>query len=181
MSRSLPLLYTAGLAVLLVVAGCDAAQTPSMSEADLAPETAAGQYGGTIADIAVGNPDFSTLVAALSCTNLVGAVSSNRQLTVFAPDNNAFGDLGLNAGNICETFETEVLAGILLYHVVPGRRTANSVLPAGPRPRSLVTLNGASISVSGNGMINVDQAQITAPDILARNGVIHVIDGVLLP
>lgn len=74
----------------------------------------------TIVDIAIENIDvFSTLVAALTCTNLVGALDGNRQFTVFAPTDDAFGDLGLDANSVCYVPN---LAGILLYHVSPGER-----------------------------------------------------------
>ncbi|WP_396612425.1 fasciclin domain-containing protein [Haloferax sp. S1W] len=136
--------------------------------------------GKTIVDIAVNTPGFETLVAAVVEAGLVDALSGNRQLTVFAPTDEAFAALGVtkdNVGNI--DFEAAVgasLAEILTYHVVPGRRKAQSVLPVSDLP----TLNGAHIGVDG-ATLNDGQADIVATDITASNGVVHVIDGVLLP
>ncbi|KAB1196095.1 MULTISPECIES: fasciclin domain-containing protein [Haloferax] len=138
--------------------------------------------GTTIVDIAIGsNPDeFNTLVAAVVEAGLVDALSGNRQLTVFAPTDEAFAALGVTPDNVGDIdFEAAVgasLAEILLYHVVPGRRKAQSVLPVSKLP----TLNGAKIDVDG-AELNDGQAGIIGTDIMASNGVIHVLDGVLLP
>jgi uncharacterized surface protein with fasciclin (FAS1) repeats len=133
----------------------------------------------TIADIAVGNGNFTTLVAALSCTDLVGAVADRQaSLTVFAPTDSAFAKLGLNARNIC-WLPKNILANILTYHVAPGTRFASDVLSS----RTIPTLNGGLLFPSvrnGNAYINL-YARIIQPDIAAANGVIHVIDSVLVP
>lgn len=133
----------------------------------------------TIADIAVANGNFTTLVAALGCTGLVGAVADPAaDLTVFAPTDRAFAKLGLNARNVC-WLPTGILANILTYHVAPGTLLAGDVLAT----RRIPTLNGGFLYPSvrmGNAYLNV-YAQIVATDILAANGVIHVIDWVLVP
>ena len=138
----------------------------------------------TIAEIAVTNGNFTTLVAALSCTGLVGAVADpDAELTVFAPSDAAFEVAGLNATNICSTFDTETLTTILLYHVVGERRPSPSVING--RNKMISMLAGGAIYPSGNGslMINANNStvNIVAADILASNGIIHVIDFVLLP
>ena len=132
---------------------------------------------GTIVDTAKGNDDFSILVQAVVKAGLVDALSGRRQLTVFAPTNAAFAAL-LEATpyDSLDDIPEETLRGILLYHVTPGRRYASSVVNAPQVP----TLNGASIDVDGTDL-NGDQADIVATDIEASNGVVHVIDGVLLP
>jgi uncharacterized surface protein with fasciclin (FAS1) repeats len=130
----------------------------------------------TIAEIAIGNPDFSTLVAALVCTDLVGAVAGKQKNTVFAPTNAAFAKLNLNADNVCTALDTATLSNILLYHITPGVRLSQSVLGK----TKIVMRNGGSISVSDSGVIN-GNSTIVAADIRAKNGVIHVIDSVLLP
>lgn len=127
----------------------------------------------TIAGIAVGG-GFDTLVAAVSCTGLISAIDdpTDAQLTVFAPTDDAFAALGLDASNVCAV---PGLTGILTYHIVAGRLPAARVV----RSTSLTTLNGASIAVSGatlNGSTN-----IVATNLQAANGVVHVIDAVLLP
>lgn len=140
----------------------------------------------TIAEIAVSSPDsFSTLVAALVCTDLVAAVSDpSAELTVFAPTNDAFAKLGLNAGNICGAFDSDTLSTVLLYHVVGDRRPSPSVIRG--KNKSITMLDGGNIYPKGKRSLeikdNVDRTvSIEMPDVMASNGIIHVIDGVLLP
>lgn len=129
----------------------------------------------TIVDVAVAADDFDVLVAAADAAGLVGTLSGNRQLTVFAPTDDAFNELDITADNVGD-LDPEFLASVLTYHVTPGRRYADSVVAAPQVP----TLNGASVSVDGT-ELNDGQASIVATDIEASNGVVHVIDGVLLP
>lgn len=138
----------------------------------------------TIAEIAVANGNFTTLVQALSCTGLVGAVADpEAELTVFAPTDAAFAAAGLDAGNVCNVFDTETLTTILLYHVVGERRPSPSVING--RNKQITMLAGGAIYPVGRGslMINANNSavNIVAADILASNGIIHVIDFVLLP
>ena len=147
--------------------------------APVAPVAAAQPAGGnTIVAIAAGNPDFSTLVAAVQCTGLVPALSRRGQLTVFAPTNAAFAKLGLDASNVCSALPKAALTNILLYHVAHGARYAQDVV-ASSRIRML---NGefTRISLRG-GSAFINNAQIVAVDIQASNGVIHVLDSVLMP
>jgi uncharacterized surface protein with fasciclin (FAS1) repeats len=131
-------------------------------------------------DVAVEADGFDVLVAAVQEAGLVDALSGNRQLTVFAPTDGAFGELGVTADNVGDVdFEAAVgasLANVLTYHVVPGRRKAQSIVTSDGVP----TLNGARVDVDGTDL-NGDQADIVATDIEASNGIVHVIDGVLLP
>lgn len=133
----------------------------------------------TIADIATSNPDFSTLVAALSAADLVDEVSDPyASLTVFAPTNAAFA--ALPAGTLDSLLLPEnkdQLAGILLYHVVGEELNATAVTAA----TSLTTLQGTDLTISTDGGPKVNGANITVTDITTANGVIHVIDAVLLP
>ena len=138
----------------------------------------------TIAEIAVTNGNFNTLVAALACTGLVGAVADpEAELTVFAPTDTAFNDLGLDATSICTVFDKEALTTILLYHVVGERRPSPSVING--RNKSIEMLAGGSIFPQGQRSLVVDAnsstVNIAAADVMASNGIIHVIDGVLLP
>ena len=153
-----------GAATLLGGVGTAAASPPS--------------EGDTIVDVAVDVDDeFNVLVAAVEEAELVDALSGNRQLTVFAPTDEAFGELA-DALDV----EVEDLLGldnleeILTYHVTSGRRSAASVVNA-PRVN---TLSGAAVDVDGT-TLNDGQAEIVATDIEASNGIVHVIDGVLLP
>lgn len=146
--------------------------------------TASGRRGArgdeTLVDVVVDADGFDVLVAAVEEAGLVDTLSGNRQLTVFGPTDDAFGKLGVTADNVGDVdFEAAVgasLTEILTYHVTPGRRYASSVVNA---PR-VSTLNGADIQVDGV-RLNVDQAEIVETNIEASNGVIHVINGVLLP
>ena len=141
----------------------------------------------TIAEIAAQDPgQFSTLVAALLCTDLIDAVSNpEAELTVFAPTNDAFADaLGVTASTVCEIDEA-TLTDVLLYHVVGERRPSPSVING--RNKQIEMLNGAFIFPEGQksfeiiGNSNEDPVTIEAADVLASNGIIHIIDGVLLP
>ena len=143
---------------------------------------------GTIVGIAVANGNFKTLVAAVGCADpaVAAALTSGEQLTVFAPNDAAFGKLGLSASNICGTFSQATLTKILLYHVETGRHFSNSVLPmkAG-QAKTIDTLLGQSFKVDSTGTITTTSGATTphiiAPNIPATNGVIHVVDAVLVP
>ncbi|WP_227131746.1 fasciclin domain-containing protein [Halorubellus salinus] len=132
----------------------------------------------TITDIAAGNPSFSTLVAALQETGLDDVLDSeDGQYTVFAPTNAAF-DALLEALDATpeELLARDDLATILKYHVTKGRRYAPSIV----NPAPVTMLAGGKVTTDGTSL-NDGQANITATDIEASNGVVHVIDGVLLP
>jgi uncharacterized surface protein with fasciclin (FAS1) repeats len=143
----------------------------------------------TIATIAV-NANFTELVGALAYvdaelnTGLVNLFSTNSgQFTVFAPTNQAFEDLysALNINGI-EDLPADLVLSVLQYHVVEGRRASNSVLPRVGQ-RTITTLLGATFSVNTQGVITAigNSAAITTADISASNGIIHIIDTVILP
>ncbi|WP_108836216.1 fasciclin domain-containing protein [Tateyamaria sp. Alg231-49] len=150
----------------------------------LALTACAQPQGDDIVDIAAGNPDFSTLVAAVQAAGLVDTLKSDGPFTVFAPTNAAFA--ALPAGTLDSLLLPEnkdTLTSILTYHVVPGQVTAGDVL--GTR-QNVATVNGATVDVNGQAGklgtgVKVNDANVTAADIFATNGVIHVIDKVLLP
>ncbi len=141
----------------------------------------------TVVDIATSNDDFSTLVAAVVEADLAGTLSSEGPFTVFAPTNEAFAAaleaLGLTAE---ELLASPDLASILTYHVVAGKLMAADVLAAveaGGGSAMVETVNGAPITVEvvdGNVVLN-GTATVTAVDLEAGNGVVHVIDAVILP
>ena len=138
----------------------------------------------TIVGIASTTPGFETLTAAVACTGLAPALSGSQKLTVFAPTNSAFAKLGLDAGNVC-TLPKATLTNILLYHVTPGSRFASSLLPdEGERTTVRTLLSGQTFKINSTGRIRTSSggtSQIVATDIRASNGVIHVVDTVLLP
>ena len=148
-----------------------------------APVAARTAPSGSIVDTALAvnaqTGEFSTLVAAVLAADpaVLARLSRTGQVTVFAPTDAAFAKLGLNAGNI-GTLPQPTLTSILLYHVVPGSRDASSVVSS----TRLRTLQGGFLSVSlHDGGAYVNDARIVATDIRTSNGIIHVIDAVLLP
>jgi uncharacterized surface protein with fasciclin (FAS1) repeats len=143
----------------------------------------------TIAEVVVASADggeFTLLLEALEYTGLTGAFTGGRQLTVFAPTDAAFEALlaELQVSSI-DQLPKGLVADVLLYHVVPGRRAANSVVPPVKDRRLNTLLSGASFSVDRTGEISTIAGQsvtIVAPNaVSARNGIVHVIDEVLLP
>jgi basic membrane protein A and related proteins len=140
-----------------------------------------GEPVPSIAEIAAGNEDFSTLVAAVEAAGLTETLSGPGAYTVFAPTNEAFDaaleSLGITAEELLA--DTETLTSILTYHVVPVAATSDMVVELD----SATTVQGAdvSIAVTENGVVLNDSVNVVATDIHASNGVIHVIDAVLLP
>lgn len=145
----------------------------------------------TIVDVAVGNEDFSTLVAALTAADLVEALQGDGPFTVFAPTNAAFAKIDSKTLNsLLEKKNQKALANILTYHVVSGKLTAADVVAAlkkGNGKVELKALNGEMLTVmQKDGKIWLkDQkgnySEITATDVMGSNGVIHVIDSVVMP
>ena len=136
--------------------------------------------GKTIVEIAAGNEDFSTLVTAVKAANLAEKLSGKGPFTVFAPTNAAFEKLPKDQLQaLLKPENREKLQGILLYHVVAGKVTAADVVKVDEAKAA----NGDAIQISTKGkdvMLN-DSAKVVKTDIMASNGVIHVIDTVILP
>jgi uncharacterized surface protein with fasciclin (FAS1) repeats len=135
----------------------------------------------TLVDVALSvnasTGEFSTLIAAVLRAGLVADLSAHGQRTVFAPTDAAFAKLGLNSANI-ETVPLDFLVDVLLYHVAPGRREASSVV-ASDRIR-MANGDFTSIRVQ-NGDAYINDSKIVAVNVVATNGIIHVIDTVLIP
>jgi uncharacterized surface protein with fasciclin (FAS1) repeats len=122
---------------------------------------------------------FNTLVTAVKAAGLVDALSGTGPFTVFAPTDAAFAKLP--AGTLDALLkDPQKLAAILKYHVVAGKVMAADVIKAnGAKP---ATLNGATLDIQvKGGMVHVNSASVTKADVVASNGVIHVIDTVVLP
>jgi transforming growth factor-beta-induced protein len=147
--------------------------------ATVAPASFATAQSQTIVEIAAGNPDFSTLVAAVQAAGLVDTLNGAGPFTVFAPTNAAFAKLPAGTvDNLLKPENKQQLIDILTYHVVPGRVLAADVVTL----TSAKTVNGAEVKITVSGSnVMVDNANVTATDILASNGVIHVIDSVIIP
>ncbi len=146
---------------------------------------------GTIVDVAVGNEDFSTLVAALTAADLVSALQADGPFTVFAPTNEAFAKIDSKTLNsLLEEKNKKALSNILTYHVVAGKLTASDVVAAlkkGKGKVELNALNGQTLTVmQKDGKIwlkdmNGNYSEIVATDVMGSNGVIHVINAVVMP
>ena len=141
----------------------------------------------TVVDLAASDPQFSTLVTAVQTADLVDTLSGEGPFTVFAPTDAAF-QAALDALGITaeELLAREDLADILTYHVVPSQVLAADVLQAvedGGGEFMVTTVNGAQIAVTVvDGVVTLNGvASVTAADLMAGNGVVHVIDAVLLP
>jgi uncharacterized surface protein with fasciclin (FAS1) repeats len=132
-----------------------------------------------IVDTAVGAGQFKTLAAALGATGLVETLKGPGPFTVFAPTDAAFAKLP--AGTVEDLLKPEnkaKLTAILTYHVVPGAVMAEQVT----KLSEAKTVNGAMVKVSTeHGKVMINDAQVVTPDIETSNGVIHVIDTVILP
>ena len=133
-----------------------------------------------IVDIAAGNGSFNTLVAAVQAADLVDVLKSDGPFTVFAPTDEAFA--ALPAGTVESLLlpeNKEQLISILTYHVVPGTVMASDVMN---KQTSATTVEGSTVRINAlQGGVKVGGANVVAADIVADNGVIHVIDKVILP
>lgn len=145
----------------------------------------------TIVDVAVGNENFSTLVTALKAADLVGALQGDGPFTVFAPTNDAFAKIDSKTLNsLLEAKNQKALANILTYHVVSGKLAATDVVAAlkkGNGTVELKALNGQVLTVVQKDDkiwlkdTNGNYSEIVATDVMAGNGVIHVISSVVMP
>ena len=133
-------------------------------------------FAADIVDTAVSAGQFKTLVKAVQEAGLVDTLKGKGPFTVFAPTDEAFAKLP--AGTLEALLkDKQKLASILTYHVVPGK-----VMSAQVKPGQVKTVEGQSLTVSTmNGAVMVDNAKVIKTDIVASNGVIHVIDTVVLP
>jgi uncharacterized surface protein with fasciclin (FAS1) repeats len=157
----------------------DAPKTTEKVEAPAVEEVVAAEAPKTVVGIAAGSPDHTTLVAAVTAAGLVETLSGTGPFTIFAPTNAAFA--ALPAGTVDNLLKPEsktTLTGILTYHVVAG-----NVMAADLKDGQVVkTLNGKDLIVSiKDGKVMINGANVTAADLAGSNGVVHVVDAVLLP
>ncbi|MEM6912258.1 MAG: fasciclin domain-containing protein [Verrucomicrobiota bacterium] len=131
-----------------------------------------------IVGVAAANESFTTLVAAVKAAGLVEALQGEGPFTVFAPTNEAFAALPEGTlETLLKPENKEQLTNILLYHVVPAKVMAADVKAM----EAPTLLEGQTITVTVDDGVMVDQAKVVATDVKASNGVIHVIDAVILP
>ena len=181
------------VAALLFLSGCAGATDEMTPEATTAETTSAAaspsesmsesmseapmEEAGTIVDVAAGNPDFETLVAAVTAADLVETLSGDGPFTVFAPTDEAFDALPeglLDALLLPEN--KDALTSILTYHVVSGE-----VMAADVTAGDVETVEGSTIAITTDDGVMVNDANVVTTDVDASNGVIHVIDKVIVP
>lgn len=135
-----------------------------------------------IVDIAAGNGQFKTLVAAVKAAGLVDTLKGKGPFTVFAPTDAAFAKLPAGTvENLLKPENKEKLVALLTYHVVPGDVKAADVLKL-KSGTAVATVNGAKVTVThGKSGVRVNNARVIKTDVEADNGVIHVIDTVIMP
>lgn len=163
----------------------------AMAEATMEVEAPVVETQGTIVDIAVGNDNFSTLVAAVKAAGLVETLSSAGPFTVFAPTNDAFGKLPEGTvGNLVKPENKALLTDILTYHVVSGKVMAADVVAAikankGKFETNTVMGEKITLMTDGANVVIKDakggKSVIIMTDVDASNGVIHAIDTVIMP
>lgn len=134
---------------------------------------------GDIIEVAIEAGSFNTLAAALEAAGLVETLQGDGPFTVFAPTDEAFAKLPSGTvESLLLPENQDKLVAILTYHVVAGKVTSGQVVAL----ESAQTVNGQAISIqTDNGVVMIDNATVSAVDIMASNGVIHVIDEVILP
>jgi len=132
----------------------------------------------TVVGVAIGSPDHTTLVAAVKAAGLVETLSGPGPFTIFAPTNAAFAKLPAGTLEMLLKPENKAkLVSILTYHVVPAKVMAADV-KSGEAP----SVNGKKLTLKAGSMgVMVDKAKVTATDLVGSNGVVHVIDTVLMP
>ena len=166
------------VAASLALVACGDDKDDAVTTTAAAETTAPAEAAGDIVAVASANPDFSTLVAAVAAAELVETLQGEGPFTVFAPTNEAFA--ALPAGLVDKLLlpeNKEVLTQILTYHVVAGEVMSTDI-----QPGDVATVEGEDITITtDDGGVQVNGAKVSAADVEASNGVIHVIDEVLVP
>ena len=178
-------------AVMLGLAACNSGtETKAPATEVAATETPAA--AGTIVSVAQGNTDLSTLVSAVTAAELVDTLNGPGPFTVFAPNNAAFAKIQAKTlTSLLEPAQKAALTGILTYHVVSGRVDAAALtqqIQAGGGSAVLKTVQGGTLkaSIGADGSVTLTDAKggtskVIAADLSASNGVVHVIDTVVMP
>ena len=133
-----------------------------------------------IVDTALAAGKFSTLAAALGAAGLIQTLKGEGPFTVFAPTDDAFARIPAETlSQLLQPENREKLTAILTYHVVAGRVTSHDVMNLDPD--AAITLQGQTLKINTDRGLKINDAKVITPDIAATNGVIHVIDSVLMP
>lgn len=182
--------------IAAISASCNGKKTEAETEmpvdsTTVAVDTTQTTIANKITDVAMGNPDFSTLVTAVKAADLVETLASDGPFTVFAPTNEAFAKLPAGTvDGLLKPENKEKLKGLLTYHVVAGKWDAAAVadgIKKGNGKYTVTTVQGQKIDLSmKDGKVvltdaNGKMATVTMADVAASNGVIHAIDSVVMP
>jgi uncharacterized surface protein with fasciclin (FAS1) repeats len=168
------------LALAVGVAACGGSDEETSGGAAVTDENvdAPAAAEENIVALAQETPDLSTLADAVSAAGLVETLEEPGPYTVFAPTNEAFEALGGTLDTLLEPENEAELAEILTYHVVPGELTSSELSDG----QELKTVQGGTLEVQiADGEVTVNGAKVATPDVEASNGVVHVIDEVLIP
>ncbi len=135
-----------------------------------------------IVETAMGAGSFNTLIAAAKAAGLAGALAEGKNLTIFAPTDEAFAKLPEGTvESLLKPENKDKLVAILTYHVLPRKLTSNQML-AGPfHVRTLKGAGDRTLAIAKGDSVTIDNATVVKADIMTDNGVIHVIDSVMLP
>jgi uncharacterized surface protein with fasciclin (FAS1) repeats len=166
-----------GLALVGFVAltGCSSSGTDAASS--MTPSPTQSSAPGAIVAVASATPDLSTLVTAVQAAGLVSTLQGTGPFTVFAPTNDAFAALPAGVvDKLLLSCNKDALTKVLTYHVVSGE-----VMSADIQPGSVETVEGQKVKLGTSGGVTVNDANVVTADVPASNGVVHVIDKVLLP
>jgi uncharacterized surface protein with fasciclin (FAS1) repeats len=176
MNRSTIIIAAAVASAGLVLTGCSSdGDDSAASEATTAPSTSA-PADQTIVDLAVATPDLSTLVSVVQAAELDTTLAGTGPFTVFAPTNEAFAALPKTVTDaLVLPCNKDALTKVLTYHVVPGAVTAADITPG-----DVATVEGQNVTLAVD-PVTVNGVVVSQADVVASNGVVHVIDGVLLP
>ena len=180
-------------AALLALSACNSEEPAdtTMTGETTAEQPATPAAEGTVVEVAQGNPEFSTLVEAVTAADLAGTLNGAGPFTVFAPTNAAFDKIPeADLQALLQPEQREALQGVLTYHVVPGRLTAADIASraeANNGSVELETVEGGTLTLcesNGQWVItdeNGGTSTIAMADVAASNGVIHAIDTVVMP
>jgi len=176
----------AAFATAGILMACDASTTSASDNTteettyeEVEMEETSTEAEETVVDIAVGSSDHTTLVAALTAADLVETLNGNGPFTIFAPTNAAFEKLPAGTvDSLVQPENKEKLSGILTYHVVSGDVRAADLSDG----QVVKTINGQDLKVTiKDGTVMINGAKVTAADLKGSNGVVHVVDSVLMP
>lgn len=186
MKKSTRTLMATVAAFSLLAAACgddestESTEAPAATEAPSDDTTAEEPMDepGTIVEVASEAGSFTTLLAAATAAGLAETLSSEGPFTVFAPTDEAFAAVPADVlEKLLLPENAEVLSSILLYHVVSGATVTSDMVAAG----EVEMANGESATIATEGGVTIDGANVVTVDVMASNGVIHVIDAVIIP